>query len=136
MAVRSEGIILERPDDAVEAAVDGLWLLYADIWASDRAASVRPWHTVRRVAAKLGRRDSLTDIYGGTRAFQFFDRAPERHPNVLHIVSHLTEKYTARPCHSPVASEKCQLEAFQCVENDVAIREARSAWSRRDYLPP
>jgi hypothetical protein len=54
MAVRSEGIILDSPEDVVEAAVGGRWLLYADIWASDRAASTRPWRSVRETAAKRG----------------------------------------------------------------------------------
>jgi hypothetical protein len=35
-------MIWERPADAVEDAVDGRWLLYAAIWASERAVRVRP----------------------------------------------------------------------------------------------
>lgn len=46
MAVSSAGMILDRPlaeaAEAVEAAVEGLWVLYLAIWASARAVLVRP----------------------------------------------------------------------------------------------
>jgi hypothetical protein len=42
MAVSSAGMIWESPWDAVEAAVEGRWVLYAAICASERAARVRP----------------------------------------------------------------------------------------------
>jgi hypothetical protein len=42
MAVRSGGIMFDSPAEALEAAVEGLWVVYAAICASDRAVSVRP----------------------------------------------------------------------------------------------
>jgi hypothetical protein len=41
-AVSSGGMMCDRPWEAVEAAVEGRWALYAAIWASERAARVRP----------------------------------------------------------------------------------------------
>lgn len=42
MAVSSNGMMLARLDDAVEDAVEGRWLLYFAICASDRAVFVKP----------------------------------------------------------------------------------------------
>jgi hypothetical protein len=48
-----------------------------------------------------------------------------------------TVLYTVRPCHSPVASEEGQLEAFEDAENDVGVRGRQVGLGREgEWLTP
>lgn len=69
-------MICDRPVDAVEAAVEGLWVLYAATWASARAVRARPIHAVRRRYILTRRR---ANICGETHASQPCGRA-QGHP--------------------------------------------------------
>lgn len=76
-------MICDRPVvEAAEEAVEGLLVLCAAIWASERAVRVRPWVAV---SPQKDQTERFADIVGAAHASRPCDTAQARRPIVRRI---------------------------------------------------
>lgn len=90
-------MICERPLEAVEAAVDGRWMLKAAIWHSERAVYVRP---ACAVSPQKLESDGVANIFGAAHASQLFGRTQALHSSGRRIVPRPIAGYSAEPSRS------------------------------------
>lgn len=97
IAVRRDGIIWDRPVDAVDVAVEGRCVLYAAIFASERAVRVRP---LRVVSPQKHQFTRIPDIVAAVHASRLSCTARGRRSTAPRIVPRPIAVCSAPPSRS------------------------------------